>query len=72
MQFQLDRVMDNTEEVRDFLAEFDQRRDLPPHTSLFKHLERKYARLQKPAKLAVRGPMNLVVLTKLRTASAHK
>jgi hypothetical protein len=63
--------MDSTEEVRDFIDEFDQRRDLPPHTSLLKRLERQYERLPKPSKIAVRGPMHLAVLTKLKAVSAE-
>jgi hypothetical protein len=71
MQFRLDRVMDSAEEVRDFIDEFDQRRDLPPHTSLLKRLERQYGRLPKPSKIAVRGPMHLAVLTKLIRVSTE-
>jgi SAM-dependent methyltransferase len=69
IQFQLDRVMDSTAELRDFLDEFAQRRDLVPHTSLLERLERKYARLSKPSKITVRGPMHLAVLTKLTASS---
>ena len=64
-RFTLDRVMDNPDEVRDFIADFDQRRSLPPHTDLLERLERKYARLRKPSKISVRGPMHLAVLRKL-------
>ncbi len=63
--FQLDRVMDNLQEVRDFIDEFDQRRDLPPHTALLERLQRRYERAPRSAKLAVRGPMHLAVLRKL-------
>jgi hypothetical protein len=50
------------------MAEFDQRRDLPPHTDLFERFERRYARLRKPGKAAIRGPMHLAVLRKLETS----
>ena len=68
-EFQLDRVLDAVEEARDFLADFDQRRDLPPHTPLLKRLERRYSRLRQPQKIVVRGPMHLAILRKLPAAS---
>ena len=63
-RFILDRVMDSVEELRDFIAEFDQRRDLPSQAPLVERLERRYKRQPKPGKVAVRGPMHLAVLRK--------
>lgn len=68
--FQLDRVMDSIEEAREFMADFDQRRDLPTHASLLQELERQRAQLAKPGKISVRGPMKLVVLRKLEPAAS--
>lgn len=65
MRFQLDRVMDTLQDVRDFIEEFDERRNLPPHTRLLERLERRWRRLPEPDKFAVRGPMHLAVLRKL-------
>jgi hypothetical protein len=58
--------MDSIQAVRDFLADFDQRRGLPPHTSLPARLEDKLSRLPPSTKFAVRGPMHLAVLRKLQ------
>jgi hypothetical protein len=72
LEFELDRVMDTMEEVRDFIDEFGQRRKLPPHATLLKRLERRRARLPMPTKYAVRGPMHLAVLRKLDVAIEHR
>src|SRR5512135_2006233 len=63
-QFQLDRVMDTVADVREWLADFDQRRELPSHAPLLQRLERRLARLKKPVKITVRGPMTLGILRK--------
>jgi len=65
MRFQLDRVMDTVDDVRDFLADLDPRRNLPSHIWLLERLERRRTRSPKPDKIAVRGPMHLAVLRKL-------
>jgi hypothetical protein len=52
------------EELRDWLAEFDQRRELPSHAALLERLERKRARLNTAEKITVRGPLRLAVLRK--------
>src|SRR5690242_10801236 len=64
-QFQFDRVMDTMEDLRDWLAEFDQRREIPPHDALLEQLERKRAALKSATKITVRGPLRLAVLRKL-------
>jgi hypothetical protein len=64
-QFQLDRVMDTIDDIREWLADFDQRRDLPTHEPLLQRVERRLERRQKPVKIAVRGPMTLGLLTKV-------
>lgn len=64
LRFQLDRVMDTMEDIRDFIADFDERRDLPTHAPLLDRLERERTRLAKPGKITVRGPMKLAVLKK--------
>jgi hypothetical protein len=63
-RFLLDRVLDSPEELREFIAEFDQRRDLPSQSSLVDRLERRYRRQPRPGKVTVRGPMHLAVLRK--------
>jgi hypothetical protein len=64
-RFQLDRVMDSMDEARDFMEDFDQRRDIPSHAALLDELEQQRAQLAKPDRITVRGPMKLVVLRKL-------
>jgi len=64
VRFQLDRVMDSLEDVRDFLADFDQRRNLPAHTKLLDQLQARYQRLPAPDKFSIRGPMHLALLRK--------
>ncbi len=66
-QFQLDRVMDTKEDFRDWLDDFDQRRDLPSHAALLERLERRQVRLKTAEKITVRGPLMLSVLRKLDT-----
>lgn len=68
MRFRLDRVMDTMDDIREFIADFDERRHLPTHAPLLDHLEIQRARLRKPAKITVRGPMKLGVLRKLEPA----
>ncbi len=63
-QFQLDRVMDTVADVREWLADFDQRHELPSHDPLLQRLEHRMARLKKPVKIAIRGPMMLGILRK--------
>ena len=65
LQFQLDRVMDTMEDVREWLADFDQRRNLRSHAALLKRLQSRRARLQSADKITVRGPLKLAVLRKL-------
>ncbi len=69
LRFQVDRVMDGMQEIRDWLGDFDQRRDLPTHAPLLDRVEQQRERLAKPAKITVRGPMKLGVLRKLQPAS---
>lgn len=64
-QFQLDRVMDTMDDIREWLRDFEQRHDLPSHEPLLQRVDRRLESLQKPAKIAVRGPMTLGVLTKI-------
>ncbi len=66
--FLLDRVMDNVEELREFIADFDTRRDLPSQMPLVDRLKRRYERQPTPGKVAVRGPMHLGVLRKMAAA----
>ena len=68
IRFPLDRVMDTMDEFRDWLGEFDARRRLPSHAALVDRVERERARLAKPEKITVRGPMKLGVLRKLHPA----
>ena len=68
MRFRIDRVMDTMDDIREFIDEFDQRRNLPTHAPLLEQLELRRARLRKPAKITVRGPMKLGVLRKLEPA----
>jgi hypothetical protein len=58
-------VMDTIDEVRVWLGDFDQRRELPSHEPLLEHLQRKWARLKTPGKITVRGPIRLALLRKL-------
>lgn len=67
--FELDRVMDTTEDVREWLGDFDRRRELPSHEPLVQRLERRMARRKKPDKIAVRGRMTLGILRKKETES---
>ena len=69
LSFQLDRVMDTIEEVREWLKDFDQRRDLPTHEPLLHLIEKQRAQPGQPVKISVRGPMKLGVLRKLRPAA---
>ena len=64
-QFQFDRVMDTLDEVRVWLGDFDQRRELPSHEPLLERLQRKRDRLKTPEKITVRGPIRLALLRKL-------
>ena len=64
MQIQLDRVMDTLQDCREWLAEFDVRREIPSHAPLLERLERSLARLDKPTRITVRGPLILAVLRK--------
>ena len=66
LRFQLERVMDTMDEIRDWLGEFDTRRQLPTHAPLLDRVERERARLPRPEKITVRGPMKLGVLKKLQ------
>ncbi len=68
-RFVLDRVMDSVEELRDFIADFDTRRDLPSQAPLVDRLERRYRKQRRPGKVAVRGPMHLGVLRKTSAAT---
>ncbi len=70
--FVLDRVMDSVDELRDFIADFDSRRELPSQMPLVDRLERRYNRKRKPGKVAVRGPMHLGVLTKIAAAPGSR
>lgn len=63
--FLLDRVMDRVEEVRDWIADFDQRRNLPSHTAVLRRLQLRLQHSKRPAKISVRGPMQLAVLSRL-------
>ena len=63
-QFLLDRVMDTIAEFHDWLADFNQRRDLLAPAPLLKRLEQRMSRLRKPVKIAVRGHMTLGILKK--------
>src|SRR5512138_1058927 len=69
-RFLLDRVLDNVDELREFIAEFDQRRGHPSQVSLVARLERRHKRLPKPGKVAVRGPMHLAILRKISPKGA--
>jgi SAM-dependent methyltransferase len=64
-QFLLDRVMDTSGELREWLADFIQRRELTLHAPLLKQLKQRMSRLHKPGKIAVRGHMTLGILKKL-------
>jgi hypothetical protein len=70
--FLLDRVMDSVEELREFVAEFDSRRGLPSQMRLVDRLERRYKRQPRPGKVAVRGPMHLGILRKIKAAPAAR
>ncbi len=70
-RFLLDRVMDTMPEIREWLTDFDQRRDLASHAPLLERLERRLAHLGKPAKIAVRGHMTLGILRKLDPTRRH-
>jgi hypothetical protein len=70
-RFLLDRVLDNVDELREFIAEFAQRRDLPSQEPLVDRLERLYNRQRKPGKVAVRGPMQLGILRKTSRTGAN-
>ncbi len=64
-QFLLDRVMDTTDEVREWVADFDQRHDLPSHEPLLRQLEQQMSRYNQPVKISVRSHMTLGVLRKV-------
>ncbi len=68
MRFQLDRVMDTAEDLREFIADFDERHNLPSHASLVDRVEQQLAQLTQPEKIVVRGPLKLGVLNKLEPA----
>ncbi len=68
MRFRIDRVMDSMDDIRQFIDDFDQRRQLPTHAPLLEEVEHQRERLRKPAKITVRGPMTLGVLRKLQPA----
>ena len=68
--FQLDRVMDTMEELRAWMTDFDERRNLAAHTALLHRFERSHARLEHPPKIVVRGPLRLAVLRKLSGPSS--
>ncbi len=68
LRFRIDRVMDTMDDIREFIDEFHERRHLPTHAPLLEELERQRARLRKPARITVRGPMKLGVLRKLEPA----
>src|SRR5512135_1145004 len=63
-QFLLDRVMDTVAEFHDWLADFNQRRDLLAPAPLLKRLEQRLSRLHEPEKITVRGHMTLGILKK--------
>ncbi len=71
MRFQLDRVMDTMEDAQAFMEDFDQRRDIPTHAPLLERVEQERARLGRPKKITIRGPMKLVVLRKLDPAATQ-
>ncbi len=74
--FLLDRVMDTLIDVREWLGDFDTRRELPTHEPLLQRLERRMAKRKKPAKISVRGRMTLGILRKTTSetsqASQHR
>lgn len=62
-RFQLERVLDTLDDLRTWIAEFDERRNLlVTHAALLERVERKLARLEQPSVISVRGPMHLAVL----------
>jgi hypothetical protein len=65
VEFDLDRVMDTTDDFRAWLDEFDQLGKLPSHQRLVKRVDR--ARIQHPpsTKIVVRGPLVMRVMRKL-------
>ncbi len=69
--FLLDRVMDTLDDVREWLGDFDTRRELPTHEPLLQRLERRMAQRKKPAKISVRGRMTLGVLRKTAKSTSE-
>lgn len=71
-RFQVDRVLDTMQDVRDWLADFDLRRELPSHARLLDRLQRRLQRLPTPSKIVVRGPLKLGVLRRTETSAKRK
>jgi SAM-dependent methyltransferase len=63
--FQLDRVMDTPQELRAWMADLNDRKNLAAHAALLKRFDRMYAQLEHPPRITVRGPLRLAVLRKL-------
>ncbi len=67
LEFDLDRVMDTTEDFRAWLDEFVQRRELQPQEWLLKRVERVQPKPGHRRKITARGPLRLAVLRKLES-----
>jgi hypothetical protein len=65
VQVECRRVMDTPAEFQDWLDDFTQRADLPPHDWLLKKIERAHQAVTGPSKIVVTGPLGLRVLRKV-------
>ncbi|HZM21560.1 MAG TPA: hypothetical protein VFC02_07445 [Anaerolineales bacterium] len=64
-EFDLDRVMDSTEDFRVWLDEFVQQGNMPSHEWLVQRLESKKKKQSEATKITVRGPLMMGVMRKL-------
>jgi hypothetical protein len=70
-EFDLDRVMDNLQDFRTWLNDFDPDK-LPSHDWLYAKVERAAAKAPAGTKITVRGPLKIGVLRKIDSLTTGK
>jgi hypothetical protein len=66
-EFDLDRVMDSLDDLREWLDDLCSQDKTPSHAWLFDRLERAVERAGPGSRITVRGPLLLAVLRRLDT-----
>ena len=69
VEFDLDRVMDSLDDLREWLDDLCSQDKMPPHAWLFERLERAVEGAGPGHRITVRGPLVLAVLRRLDTGA---